>query len=56
MGRDGCYECCKSGHMKKDCLKAKDNIRECMKFATSGVNDETQKRNRFFDLQSKNKK
>uniref|UniRef100_M1DN17 Zinc knuckle family protein n=1 Tax=Solanum tuberosum TaxID=4113 RepID=M1DN17_SOLTU len=52
-GRDGCYGCGESGHMKKDCPKAKATIREGKQVSPSGGDDEPPKRNRFYALQSK---
>ena len=39
--------------MKKDCPKAKTNIREGKQVSTSGFDDEPQKRKMFYALQSK---
>ncbi|KAH0650427.1 hypothetical protein KY284_030339 [Solanum tuberosum] len=52
-GRDGCYGCGQSGHMKKDCPKAKATIGEGKQNAPSGGDDEPPKRNRFYCLQFK---
>uniref|UniRef100_M1D974 Zinc knuckle family protein n=1 Tax=Solanum tuberosum TaxID=4113 RepID=M1D974_SOLTU len=52
-GRDGCYGCGESGHMKKDFPKAKATIREGKQVASSCGDDEPLKRNRFYALQSK---
>ncbi|XP_049360997.1 uncharacterized protein LOC125825729 [Solanum verrucosum] len=53
VGRDGCYGCGESGHMKKDCPKAKATIREGKQVAPSGGDDDPPKRNRFYALQSR---
>ncbi|WMV58499.1 hypothetical protein MTR67_051884 [Solanum verrucosum] len=52
-GRDGCFGCGESSHMKKDCPKAKATIREGNQVACSGGDVEHQKKNRFYALQSR---
>ncbi|XP_049414695.1 uncharacterized protein LOC125877447 [Solanum stenotomum] len=52
-GKDGCYGCGESGHMKKDCPKAKATIGEGKQNAPSGGDDEPPKRNSFYALQFK---
>lgn len=51
--RDGCYGCAESGHMKNDCLKENSTIREGKQINTSGSDDGTQKKNRFYASQSR---
>ncbi|XP_069154505.1 uncharacterized protein [Solanum lycopersicum] len=52
-GRDGCYGCGESGHMKKDFPEAKANMREGNSVDPSYKEDGPPKRNRFYALRSK---
>ena len=49
-GIDSCYGCGKSGHMMKDCLKSKSNVREGNKVVFNKVEDVPQGKNRFYAL------
>ena len=53
VGKDGCYGCGESGHMMKDCTKAKANVIEGNQVATNQVEYSPPKRNRFYALSSK---
>ncbi|TMX03643.1 hypothetical protein EJD97_015066 [Solanum chilense] len=53
VGKDGCYGCGESGHMVRDCPKAKDNMIEGKQVATNQVEGGPPKRNRFYALQPK---
>ncbi len=52
-GREGCFSYGESGHMMKDCPKAKATRREGKQVASSSGDVEPQKKNRFYALQSR---
>ncbi|XP_049372734.1 uncharacterized protein LOC125837700 [Solanum verrucosum] len=51
--REGCFSCGESGHKMKDCPKAKATRRDGKQVVSIGIDPETQKQNRFYDLQSR---
>uniref|UniRef100_M1DD70 Zinc knuckle family protein n=1 Tax=Solanum tuberosum TaxID=4113 RepID=M1DD70_SOLTU len=51
--REGCFSCGESGHVMKDCSKAKVTRREGKQIASSSGDVELQKKNRFYALQSR---
>lgn len=50
---DGCYGCGESGHLMKDCPKAKATIAKGKNVSRGGTDDGAQKNNSFYALQSR---